>query len=164
MKKIICIAGKFLGHEYDLPEGGVSFGRSKQNGIYILDDKLSRFHGQIVNTDGVLELEDYNSTNGTFLNGESITGKNPIKGGDLIEIGDHSFQVYDTTLNSSDASSVADLLVNASGDTDCRLSDLSKEEQDLLTTTTLQLTKTVSLRKEDVVRKQPFSPSFFTEE
>jgi len=164
MKKIICIAGKFLGNEYDLPAGGISFGRSKQNDIYILDDKLSRYHGQIVNTGGILELEDYNSTNGTLLNGESISGKNPLKEGDLIEVGDHSFQVYNATLSSCDVSSVADLLVNASGDTDCRLSDLSKEEQDLLTTTTLQLTKTVSLRKEELARKQPFSPSFFTDE
>lgn len=164
MKKMICTAGKLLGHKYDLPEGDVSFGRSKQNDICILDDKLSRYHGRIVNAGGNLELEDYNSTNGTLLNGEVVSGKISLSGGDLIIIGDHSFQVYDADPSSSDVINVMDVLPNAPSGDDCRLCDLSKDAQDLLTTTTLQLTKTVSLRKEETVKKQPFSPSFFTDD
>ena len=36
-------------------------------------------------------LEDLDSTNGTFLNGEALRGPQPLHSGDRIAIGDNEF-------------------------------------------------------------------------
>lgn len=67
-------------------------GRDKRCDISIDDPFLSQRHSEILFREGVYYLSDLDSTNGTYLNGNKITG-DPIEllNGDKIEIGQLKF-------------------------------------------------------------------------
>ena len=70
----------------------ITIGRdSASNEIAISDPKASRTHLQLVMDDnGNIFAVDLNSTNGTFINGQRITGQVPLHPGDDLRIGDTS--------------------------------------------------------------------------
>lgn len=76
------------GQERSLPiEGDVSIGRSEDNTLVARDASVSRHHGRIVARRGTLVYVDLGSTNGSRVNGESIT-EVVLGVGDQIDIGD----------------------------------------------------------------------------
>ena len=67
----------------------ITIGRSDENNdIVVNDDKVSRNHLQMVMDDqGNFSVLDLNSTNGTFVNGQRITGEVSLKVTDELRIG-----------------------------------------------------------------------------
>ena len=66
----------------------ITIGRNPENDIVIDDVKVSRTHLQIVQDDnGNFSLVDFNTTNGTLLNGRRIQGETPLHKGDTVQIG-----------------------------------------------------------------------------
>ena len=67
----------------------ITVGRnSEENNIVINDSKVSRMHMQLVQNDnGVCSVVDLNSANGTFVNGQKITGEVRLNPHDVIRIG-----------------------------------------------------------------------------
>lgn len=55
--------------------------------LTIEDDEISRRHAVIRPGDGVIEIEDLGSTNGTYVNGVRIEGATRLAGGDTIKLG-----------------------------------------------------------------------------
>jgi hypothetical protein len=84
-------AGLRSGDEYDLIQGA-TLGRGDRVDIRIEDPFASSRHCRIVRQGDVLVLEDLNSTNGTFLNDQALTGPQPLHPGDRIRIGDNEFE------------------------------------------------------------------------
>lgn len=70
----------------------IVIGRDKKCGIYVDDPFMSQRHAEIIVRDDVCYLSDLNSTNGTFLNGNEVSG-DPIEiiNGDKLDIGQLSF-------------------------------------------------------------------------
>ena len=68
----------------------ITIGRIKGNDVIIdNDDRVSRHHLQIVQLDdGSYHLIDFNSTNGTFVNGNRVQGEVVLDEGDFVRIGD----------------------------------------------------------------------------
>ena len=66
----------------------ITIGRSQENDVVIDDYKVSRIHLQIVQNDyGNYSVVDLNSANGTFVNGERITGEYYLQTSDIVKIG-----------------------------------------------------------------------------
>jgi predicted component of type VI protein secretion system len=65
----------------------LSIGRSSENDLTIEDEEISRKHAMLLNENGVCEIGDYRTGNGTFVNGERVDQKQSIKPGDVIGIG-----------------------------------------------------------------------------
>ncbi|MBI3858353.1 MAG: FHA domain-containing protein [Planctomycetes bacterium] len=64
-------------------------GRSAEADISVpIDQNCSRKHCQIRKWAGKFILEDLQSHNGTFVNGEKVVKDRPLFDGDLISIGD----------------------------------------------------------------------------
>lgn len=77
---------------YVLDMDKIKIGRTKKCDIQIADPFLSSEHVQLLFQNGKYYIEDLNSTNGTFLNGNRITGKPAaLKNGDMISIGQLDF-------------------------------------------------------------------------
>jgi pSer/pThr/pTyr-binding forkhead associated (FHA) protein len=72
--------------------GGVSIGRSGEADVRIEDRFASQIHVRIYPRGGSYYVEDMNSTNGTFLNGERLDGEARLAHLDSIEIGDTEFR------------------------------------------------------------------------
>ncbi|MER2565675.1 MAG: GGDEF domain-containing protein [Myxococcaceae bacterium] len=84
---LVVIYGEELGRKFDLDEGKLSIGRSSKSDIQIDHDSVSRQHVRITVTEGQAQIEDVGSTNGTFLNDESLDGKVQLRNNDLIKVG-----------------------------------------------------------------------------
>lgn len=74
-------------------EGGVlTIGRAEDNDFVARDHRVSRHHGRIVGRRGTLVYVDLGSTNGSKVNGESVT-EVVLGSGDRLQIGDTSILV-----------------------------------------------------------------------
>jgi len=78
------------GSVYDLTNGA-TLGRGAQADIVIEDTFSSSRHARLAPHGDSVVVEDLGSTNGTYLNGEPLTGPQPLHDGDRIRIGDSEF-------------------------------------------------------------------------
>lgn len=73
---------------YDLNKDIVTLGRDITNDITINDPEVSRHHMRLTRGAGGYTVEDLGSTNGTFVNGQRLTGARPLRNGDMIGLGE----------------------------------------------------------------------------
>jgi hypothetical protein len=70
----------------------ITIGRANENDVTLTDMSVSRQHAQIVQTDnGTFTITDFNSRNGTFVNGQRIYGSATLRGNDMVRLGDSNF-------------------------------------------------------------------------
>jgi hypothetical protein len=72
---------------YPLLDSEYSLGRAPDNTISIADGSVSSRHARILRTPEGFVLEDLQSRNGTFVNGEQVANKRLLTDGDLIRLG-----------------------------------------------------------------------------
>ncbi len=89
---VVVIHGDELGRKYDLSEGTTTFGRSSKADIQVDNEAVSRLHARLDNHGGQVTLTDLGSTNGTFVNDETIAGVHKLRHGDLIKVGRSVFK------------------------------------------------------------------------
>lgn len=61
--------------------------------VPVSDTVVSRIHAELIASNGCWHINDMRSTNGTFVNGEFVTGQTRLKDGDQIRIGRTLFVV-----------------------------------------------------------------------
>jgi hypothetical protein len=67
---------------------GLVIGRADGIEVRIEDTFASGRHARVFDHDGLVYVEDMNSTNGTYLNGRRVDGQEPLNANDRIRIGD----------------------------------------------------------------------------
>lgn len=72
---------------HDFVGNKLTVGRLGDNDVPLDEASVSSRHAEIVLTDEGAVLRDLDSTNGTFLNREHITGEHPLSEGDEIHFG-----------------------------------------------------------------------------
>ncbi len=77
----------------DYQQTEIWIGRGAENDIQFKDETISHQHARIFFYQNNWMVEDRNSTNGTFLNGEMITSPIVLVNGDEIRIGNHQLNV-----------------------------------------------------------------------
>lgn len=66
----------------------ITIGRHEDNDVFVDDPCASRHHLQIIqHDDGHYSLADFGSTNGTFINGQQISGEVDLNINDVVRIG-----------------------------------------------------------------------------
>lgn len=80
---------------YELNKDVITVGRDIANDIVINDPEVSRHHMRLTRGAGGFTLEDLGSTNGTFINGQRLTGAKPLNPGDLIALGETVTLAYE---------------------------------------------------------------------
>lgn len=84
---LTVVAGPATGSSVLVGEDTLTIGRGAECGLCIADRGLSRIHVKIVHaSDGVVNLIDLGSTNGTLVNGERVTAV-ILRSGDEIQLG-----------------------------------------------------------------------------
>lgn len=71
----------------------LTIGRKEGNSVVIADQHVSANHAKILVRNNGLFLEDLNSTNGTYLNGNKLKGRVKLSNKDEIIIGSGVFKI-----------------------------------------------------------------------
>ena len=79
--------------EYDLLKDEVSIGRGEDNDVVIPHASVSRVHARLIRRNGVYELTDLNSTNGSFIDNRQIHGTVAVPNGSEVRIGHLRFRL-----------------------------------------------------------------------
>ena len=93
--KLKVLAGKNVGKELAVPVKRFLIGRGDDCHMRPKSEAISRNHCAILvnEDDDEVVIRDLNSRNGTFLNGERLTGDQSLESGDHLQIGRLEFEV-----------------------------------------------------------------------
>ncbi len=80
--------------EHAISHGRVVIGRAPDNEIYVKSKFVSRHHAQIVSDQRRSLIEDLNSTNGVFMDGQKVA-RRVLKDGDIVSLGVHELVYRD---------------------------------------------------------------------
>ena len=108
--KFTFIKGKYSGGEFSIREGQkLSIGRDISSDVAIVDSKVSRNHASITAREGKLFIEDHNSTNGTYVNGEKLSPstETELKIGSKFSVGDSTILVGEEAAPNENAPEVS---------------------------------------------------------
>lgn len=84
----IVVLGEEKAHqEYLVASAARYLGREEGNDIVLADEEVSARHARVSFADGAFWVEDLQTTNGTFVNGERIRESRRLQNEDLIKIG-----------------------------------------------------------------------------
>lgn len=72
--------------------GSARVGRAWENEIVLLDDRVSRRHGQLTTRHGALVYSDLGSTNGSFVNGVRVS-EIALGSGDVVRLGNSTLTI-----------------------------------------------------------------------
>lgn len=86
--RLVVRRGPQPNQAYDLNKDLVTLGRDITNDIVINDPEVSRHHLRLTRIASGVNLEDLGSTNGTFVNGQRLTGPRVLRAGDMIGLGE----------------------------------------------------------------------------
>ncbi|HMU38084.1 MAG TPA: FHA domain-containing protein [Pseudomonadota bacterium] len=94
MVRLIAEGGQFNGRIFDLPPvAEMTVGRGVGNGLVLDDQSMSRKHAKIKRLGGGrIEVEDLNSSNGTYVNGRKVAAAQ-CGPGDTVRFGELSFRI-----------------------------------------------------------------------
>src|SRR5437763_702687 len=86
-------SGPRAGQTFAIGGSGTTIGRQEGNDIVIDDARLSRQHARLELRDGILLVADLGSANGTRVNGRAVTGSQPLRPGDVLQMGQSTLRV-----------------------------------------------------------------------
>ena len=86
--QLVMHSGPTPGKVFPLSGDIIIIGREAENGIVINDAEISRKHTQLVYQGGKFIVTDLGSTNGTFVNGQRLTGQHVLQPGEMVSLGE----------------------------------------------------------------------------
>lgn len=92
-RKLVITSGASAGTELELDNTPITIGRSSDSTLVILDEYTSTQHAQLIPQGDDWLLQDLDSTNGTKLNGERVTGTILLPINTPVAIGKTTFEL-----------------------------------------------------------------------
>lgn len=86
MARLVLLSEGFTGRTYELKTEKTTVGRVSDNTFEIPDQSVSSHHCEIHLRGGEVFIQDLDSTNGTFINGEKIS-EGTLKSGQILRLG-----------------------------------------------------------------------------
>ncbi len=105
--RLVMKTGPNPGQVIPLDKTEYVLGRDLNNDIVVNDSEVSRKHTKIYVFGQGFVVEDMGSTNGTFVNGQRISGPHTLIPGELIALGDQTTYLFEVAEADEDATRVA---------------------------------------------------------
>ena len=87
MAKLVILSQGMAGRSHELKVDKTTIGRVDDNTFPIAESSVSSHHCEILLRGADVVVHDLNSTNGTFINGNQITGEAVLKPGQVLKLG-----------------------------------------------------------------------------
>jgi pSer/pThr/pTyr-binding forkhead associated (FHA) protein len=92
-RRLFITSGPREGMEIDLPNEQLTIGRSSESGLVIRDDYTSTHHARLMLWGSHWVIQDLDSTNGTYLDGERVSLPTEVPPGVPVTIGTTIFEL-----------------------------------------------------------------------
>ena len=96
--QLVMRSGPTPGVVFPLESDQITIGRDSTNDVAINDAEVSRRHARLTFQGGKYVVEDMGSTNGTFVNGQRLSGPHVLKPGDVLAFGEQIVLMYDAAV------------------------------------------------------------------
>src|SRR4030042_6859342 len=93
--RLVVRQGPIPGQIFELTRKEIVIGRDIANDFVINDAEVSRKHARLILEGDRYKIEDLNSTNGTYIDGQRLIGPHVMTIGEIIMLGDKVGVVYD---------------------------------------------------------------------
>ena len=87
MAKLVILSQGLTGKTHELTVDKTTIGRVEDNTLPITEPSVSSHHCEVFVRGADVVVKDLNSTNGTFINGDKISGESVIKPGQILRLG-----------------------------------------------------------------------------
>jgi len=87
MAKLVILSSGMTGRSHELKVDKTTIGRVDDNTFPIAESSVSSHHCEVLLRGSDVVVNDLNSTNGTFINGDKITGEAVLKPGQILRLG-----------------------------------------------------------------------------
>lgn len=107
MASLVVRNGALKGHRFPIRVPIVNVGRADYNDIVLPDESVSTTHAKLQRREGIWVVVDLDSTNGTLVDGEPVSGEAPLAPGAFVRFGQVQtiFEPTDDTIDPRKGSS-----------------------------------------------------------
>ena len=85
--KLKLLRGSHAGKEIPIKKTSFTIGRAEECSLRVNSEAISRKHCEILVCESGVTVEDFDSKNGTFINGVKTEGAQPLAMGDQLRVG-----------------------------------------------------------------------------
>jgi pSer/pThr/pTyr-binding forkhead associated (FHA) protein len=93
--RLVVRQGPIPGQVFECDRNEISIGRDIANDFVINDAEISRRHARLTLEEDRYKIEDLNSTNGTYIDGQRLIGPHIMAIGEIIMLGDNVGVVFE---------------------------------------------------------------------
>jgi FHA domain len=93
--RLVVRQGPIQGQIFELNKGEITIGRDISNDFVINEAEVSRKHAKLTLEADRYKIEDLNSTNGTYIDGQRLIGPHLLAIGEVIMFGDNVGVIFD---------------------------------------------------------------------
>src|ERR1041385_2724900 len=87
MAKLVVLSAGLAGRSQEIKADKTTIGRVDDNSFQLAEPSVSSHHCEVFLRGSGVVVHDLNSTNGTFINGEKVTGEAVLKPGQTLRLG-----------------------------------------------------------------------------
>jgi pSer/pThr/pTyr-binding forkhead associated (FHA) protein len=91
--KLVVTAGDKVGTEIALAGRQLTIGRAGDSDLIVDDEYASTHHAKLVFINGDWLIQDLDSTNGTFLDGQKVSTPLPVSMNTQVRVGQTTFEL-----------------------------------------------------------------------
>jgi pSer/pThr/pTyr-binding forkhead associated (FHA) protein len=95
MAKLVVLSAGMAGRSHEIKVDKTTIGRVEDNTFQIAEASVSSHHAEVFLRGTEVVVKDLNSTNGTFINGEKLTGEGVLKPGQTLRLGQIEIRLED---------------------------------------------------------------------
>ena len=87
MAKLVVLSEGLTGRAYELKAEKTTIGRLDDNSFPVPEGSVSGHHCEVLLRGTDVVIKDLSSTNGTFINGQQVSGESVLKPGQILRLG-----------------------------------------------------------------------------
>jgi pSer/pThr/pTyr-binding forkhead associated (FHA) protein len=95
MARLVILSEGLTGKAHELTVEKTTIGRVDDNTFPVPEGSVSSHHCEILLRGSDVVIRDLNSTNGTFINGNQVSGEAPLKPGQILRLGQIEMRLED---------------------------------------------------------------------